>query len=72
MNELVRETLAQWPVPPASPVEALGHVLDIYEDAPDERVVIQATSNIYPEAPWTGLRLGDLRSIWNKVTEESE
>lgn len=63
MNSLRRETLAKHPVPPTTPLEALVHVLAVYEELPDDRVVIDATRNIYPKAPWTGLRLGDLRSL---------
>jgi hypothetical protein len=38
-------------------------VLAVYADEPDEMVVMRATSGIYPDAPWTGLRLGDLRAL---------
>ena len=70
MNQLRRETLAAHPTPPSTPLEALAHVLAIYEDQPDEQVVLMATINIYPEAPWTGLRLGDLRALLNAHAHE--
>ncbi|MFE3144765.1 hypothetical protein [Streptomyces scopuliridis] len=41
----------------------MTHVLGIFEDSPDEMPVIAATTGIYPEAPWTGLRMGDLRRL---------
>ncbi|MFF9525384.1 hypothetical protein ACF1DV_25895 [Streptomyces achromogenes] len=63
MIRLQRETLAAHPTPPATPLEALAHVLAVFTDEPDEMVVITATTRIYPEAPWTGLRLGDLRRV---------
>jgi hypothetical protein len=63
MNRLQRETLSAHPTPPSTPLEALAHVLAIYADEPDEMVVMTATTRIYPEAPWTGLRLGDLRRV---------
>jgi hypothetical protein len=58
-----RETLAKHPTPPTTPLEALAHVLAVYEDAADDMRVISATTNIYPGVPWTGLRLGDLRRV---------
>lgn len=64
MNEpKVRDTVAAHPSPPTTPLEALAHVLAIFEDSPDEMVIVSATTNVYPEAPWTGLRLGDLRRL---------
>jgi hypothetical protein len=63
MNDLQRRTLAAHPTPPETPLEALAHILAIFADEPDEMVVITATTRIYPEAPWTGLRLGDLRRV---------
>lgn len=70
-----RETHPKWPEPPKNAKESLLHVLDIFEDMPDDMKVIEATSNIY--APYgqgnyrTGLTLGDLRALATLVTEES-
>ncbi|MFI7096412.1 hypothetical protein [Streptomyces lydicus] len=70
MNRMQRETLAAHPTPPATPLEALAHVLAIFADEPDEKVVMTATTRIYPEAPWTGLRLGDLRRLLDDHAHE--
>ncbi|MGW1268179.1 hypothetical protein [Streptomyces sp. NPDC002491] len=70
MNRLQRETLAAHPNPPTTPLEALAHVLAIFEGEPDEMVVITATTRIYPDAPWTGLRLGDLRRVLDDHAHE--
>ncbi|HLL34196.1 MAG TPA: hypothetical protein VK545_09955 [Streptomyces sp.] len=63
MNRFQRETLAKHPTPPTTPLDALAHCLAIFADEPDEMVVLTATTRVYPEAPWTGLRLGDLRRM---------
>ncbi|MFB7063709.1 hypothetical protein [Streptomyces sp. NPDC056300] len=70
MNRLQRETLATHPTPPETPLEALAHVLGIYGDQPDDMVVITATTGIYLEAHWTGLRLGDLRCLLDDHAHE--
>ncbi|WP_228973419.1 hypothetical protein [Streptomyces sp. DH12] len=70
MSRLQRESLAKYPTPPTTPLEALAHVLAIYEDSPDDMVILTATRNIYPEAPFTGLRLGDLRRLLDDHAHE--
>jgi hypothetical protein len=61
------ETHPNWPFPPQGTTERLMHVLDVYEDSPDDMQVIRATGNTYAKHPdpdsWTGLTLGDLRAI---------
>jgi hypothetical protein len=68
---LREETLRRYPHPPTTPLESLEHFLAIYEDDSDEMVIMDATRNIYPEAPWTGLRLGDLRALHAALTAAS-
>lgn len=56
----------KWPIPPATPYEALRHTMDMHHDGPDDRIVLEATSNVYPLNPdgsvvRTGITLGDLR-----------
>jgi hypothetical protein len=63
MDRIARETAERLGPAPTTPAEALAHVLAVYADEPDEMVVMRATSGIYPDAPWTGLRLGDLRAL---------
>lgn len=70
MNPLQRETLAAHPTPPTTPMEALAHVLAIYEDEPDERYVIVATRNVYGPHHVTGLTFGDLRRLLDDHAHE--
>ncbi|MFI8084345.1 hypothetical protein ACIF6L_26525 [Kitasatospora sp. NPDC086009] len=75
MSSLRRETLECCPEPPTTPAEALAHVVAIYDDEPDDRMMIHATSNIYGPGVRTGLTMGDLRSLhrlsqWNQKGEE--
>lgn len=57
----------KWPEPPESLTQRLLHVLDVFEDQPDDMKVLQATGNEYApygeKHSWTGLTLADLRAI---------
>ncbi|MER5378474.1 hypothetical protein [Streptomyces sp. NPDC002553] len=48
---------------PTTPLEALHHTLAVYEDQPDSRMVLEATSNIYGDGIRTGVTIGDLRAL---------
>lgn len=63
MSNLARDTIANHLHPGNDPIARLRHALDIYTDAPDDRIVIQATSGIYSSGEITGLTFGDLRAI---------
>ncbi|MEE4546260.1 hypothetical protein V2S66_30390 [Streptomyces sp. V4-01] len=67
MNRSRREAAEKYGPAPTNPVEALAHVIAVYADQPDDTVMVQATTGIYDDAPWTGLRLGDLRAILSVV-----
>lgn len=43
--------------------EALAQVLEVYADAPDDRLMIEATSGIHGAGVRTGLTMGDLRAL---------
>ncbi|MFI8351274.1 hypothetical protein [Streptomyces sp. NPDC085596] len=63
-----REAVDRYGDAPNSPAEALKHVLAVYAGEPDEMVVLTATTRVYLDAPWTGLRLGDLRALAAQLT----
>ncbi|MDX5563731.1 hypothetical protein PYK79_10750 [Streptomyces sp. ID05-04B] len=63
MDRIRRETIAQYGDAPANATEALAHVLAIYADEPDDRLMIEATNGIYGTGVRTGLTLGDLRAL---------
>lgn len=63
MDRIRRNALAQYGDAPTTPVEALAHVLAVYDGEPDDRLMIQATSGIYGNGIRTGLTLGDLRAL---------
>lgn len=48
---------------PSTPEEALAHVIAVYKDEDDARLMVQATSNIYGDGVQTGLTMGDLRAL---------
>lgn len=50
--------------PPSDhPVDVLRHVVKTFEASPGHEAVIQATGNVYPGHPWTGMTHGDLRRL---------
>lgn len=72
MIRRTRETYAfmeKYPQP-TTPEEALGHVVALYEDEPDDRVMVEATSNIYADGVRTGLTMGDLRALNDRVEQQ--
>lgn len=63
MDRVRREAIEQYGAAPATPIEALDHVLAVYVDEPDDRMVLQATNGIYGDGVITGLTMGDLRAL---------
>lgn len=62
-DDLVRETLSEWPEPPATRLERLEHTVDIWSEVPDEKIILIATSGIYGKNVQTGITMGDLREM---------
>ncbi|MFF7411602.1 hypothetical protein [Streptomyces lydicus] len=67
MDRIRREAMEQYGEAPANPTEALDHVLAVFADAPDDRIVLEATNNIYGPGVRTGLTMGDLRALRVKL-----
>ncbi|WP_428956208.1 hypothetical protein [Streptomyces sp. cg35] len=63
MNRIRREVMDQYGDAPANTAEALAHVLKVYADEPDDRLMVEATNGIYDDGVRTGLTMGDLREI---------
>lgn len=63
MDRISRDAIRTYGPPPATPEDALTHVLCAYAQEPDDRMVMTATTNIYGDGVVTGLTLGDLRAI---------
>ncbi|PZT70180.1 hypothetical protein DN402_31675 [Streptomyces sp. SW4] len=70
MNRIRREAMEQYGDAPSTAVEALAHVLKVFDDAPDDRLVIEATNGIYGQGVRTGLTSGDLRALAAKLAAE--
>jgi hypothetical protein len=68
MDRMRRDTIAQFGDAPKTPAEALTHVLAVYADEPDDRLVIEATNGIYGDGVRTGLTMGDLRALAARPT----
>ncbi|MGX1254175.1 hypothetical protein RKD48_006686 [Streptomyces ambofaciens] len=67
MDRIRREAMEQYGDEPADALEALTHVLKVYAGEPDSRLMIEATNNIYGSGVRTGLTIGDLRKIANRL-----
>jgi hypothetical protein len=63
MDRIRRETIEQYGPAPATPTEALAHVLAVYAAEPDNRLVMEVTSGVYGDGVRTGLTIGDLRAL---------
>jgi hypothetical protein len=55
---------------PSTPEEALAHVLAVYKDEDDARLMVEATRNIYGDGVATGLTMGDLRALAARIKED--
>ncbi|HEY9371883.1 hypothetical protein [Streptomyces sp.] len=63
MDRIRREAMEQYGDAPADAAEALAHVLKVYADEPDSRLMVEATNGIYGDGVRTGLTMGDLRAL---------
>lgn len=63
MDRIRRRTIDQYGPKPTTPAENLAHLLAVYADESDDRLMIQATDGIYGDGVRTGLTLGDLRAL---------
>ena len=55
-----------WPRPPTNLADRLKHVLDIWDDHPDDFIILIATSEVYGRHIRTGITLGDLRELYGR------
>lgn len=62
-DRIAREAAEQYGPAPTTPVEALAHVIAVWDGEPDDRMVLDATSNVYGRGVRTGLTLGDVRAL---------
>ena len=67
MDRIRREAMEQYGDEPADALEALAHVLKVYADEDDARLMVEATNGIYGDGIRTGLTRGDLREIANRL-----
>ncbi|RNG31354.1 hypothetical protein [Streptomyces botrytidirepellens] len=68
MDRIRREAIEQYGDAPATPAEALDHVLAMFADAPDDWMVLEATKGLYGDGVRTGLTMGDLRDLHAALT----
>jgi hypothetical protein len=70
MDRIRREAMEQYGDEPSDALEALAHVLKVYADEPDGRLMVEVTSGIYGNGVRTGLTMGDLREIAAKLADD--
>jgi hypothetical protein len=61
--QIRRDAIEKYGDAPANALQALAHVVAVFDDTPDDRMMVQATSNIYGDRVQTGLTMGDLRAL---------
>lgn len=67
MDRIRREAMEQYGDAPATAEEALAHVLKVYADEPESRLMVEATNGIYGDGVRTGLTMGDLRALADRL-----
>lgn len=66
MAERTGRITDRWPDPPTTMIQRLRHVLDVLEIYPDDHIVIIGTAEVYGPGVWTGLTVGDLRTLYGR------
>lgn len=72
MTERTGRITDLWPDPPVGMVQRLKHVLDVLAVYPDDHTVIIGTAEVYGPGVWTGLTVGDLRTLYGRETLGAE
>jgi hypothetical protein len=62
-HQILQDTIARHGNAPSNALEALAHVVSVYEATPDDQTMVLATSNVYGDGVRTGLTMGDLRVL---------
>lgn len=67
MDRIRREAIAEYGDAPATAEEALAHILKVYANEPADRLMVEATRNVYADGVATGLTMGDLRALATRI-----
>ena len=62
-HQIRQDAIQRYGDAPSNAIQALAHVVAVYDSTPDDQMVLQATSNIYGDGVRTGLTMGDLRIL---------
>jgi hypothetical protein len=54
-----------WPEPPKGGNQRIKHFLDVYDDLPDDYMILMSTPELYGRHVRTGVSIGDLRQLYN-------
>jgi hypothetical protein len=68
MYRIRQETIERLGPEPTTPEERLTHVLAAHEEGDDDRMIFEATNNVYGDGVRTGLTLGDLRALAQRLS----
>lgn len=68
MDRYRREMADQYGPKPTTPLQSLDHVLKVFADESDDRLVVDATNGVYGDGVRTGLTLGDLKALQAELT----
>jgi hypothetical protein len=69
MTTINSDAIRTYGKPPATPEDALAHVLCAFANLPDDHMLIQATNGLYGDGVRTGLTKGDLKAIQRRLDQ---
>lgn len=82
MSKIAREARETLPQPDGTALGNLRHTVAAFVDSKPNKIVVQATGNVYPSGPgvittpsgatYTGLTHGDLRELLSQLNDRSE
>jgi hypothetical protein len=61
-----------WPEPPATTPDRVKHFLDMFDDLPDNFMILLTTAGVYGRHVRTGVSLGDLRKLYERAYARTE
>jgi len=61
-----------WPNPPVGRTQRIKHFLDVFNDLPDDYLILVSTLEVYGRHVRTGISMGDLRQLHNLESLSTE
>lgn len=69
MDKMSQDFINQYGPKPTTMLERLAHVVEVLDDVPDDKVMVQTSDGVYGPDIKSGLTMGDLRKIYDLLKD---